>query len=404
MVNSNVNAISANESLLITRKGEFKLRRLVLVLSIFALCLLPSSAFAEVTTPTNPPADTTPTTTPAPVTTAPDLDADLPGATTVPPSGPTKEETVAQENAKKANSKLDKVTKKLLDAQLAADLTSQEIQTTKATLLDLQDKIAKNEALLAVRELPLNQLSKIVKKRAVTMYQDSNGAPTNAIDQFYYNRQNALSSTAQRSNVEDFKSFLKQQDELETLKNSLSTQKADAELKQAQLEELSIEFGKQLEDAKKEYEKTATLFLDANAAIGARLAINGKMCPIAGPMTHVDDWGNPRSGGRTHKGNDLFNAMGTPNVAIVDGTISHTSGGLGGTGVMLAGIDGNVYYYAHLSAYAGPPRAVKQGDVIGYTGDTGNAQGGAPHTHFEIRIGGTMHTNPYPLLRIICGV
>lgn len=375
----------------------------LIVFCLLALALLvPSNAFADTTPDTTVPTD--PVTTTTPTTTAPDLDADLPGATTVPKAGPTKEQTVAQQNAVKADSKLDKATKKLLDAQLAADTTALEIQTTKSLLEDLKDQIEKNQVLLAVRELPLNQLSKIIKKRAVTLYQDSDGAPTDALQQFYYNRGVALAGTAQQANTKDFKTFNKKQASLKKLKSTLSSQKAEAEIKQAQLEDLSVEFAKQLDDAKKEYEKTAVFFLDANAKIGARLAIDGKMCPIAGPMTHINDWGYPRSGGRTHKGNDLFNAMGTPNVAIVDGFAQHVSGGLGGTGVMLQGVDGNIYYYAHLSAYAGNARQVKQGEVIGYTGDTGNAQGGAPHTHFEIRLGGTMHTNPYPLIRIICGV
>lgn len=359
-----------------------------------------STSFAQTPDSTT----TTPATTAPTVPTTGDLDSDLPGATTVPPAGPTKEQTIAQQNAKKADSKLDAATRKLLDAQLAADTTSLQIQTNKATLLDLKDKIEKNEALLAVQELPLNQLSKIIKKRAVTLYQDSSGKPTDALEQFYYNRGVQLAGSAQNTNSEDFKVYNKQRTGLANLKKSLAEQKTAAELQEKDLQNLSIEFAKQLEDAKKEYEKNAVLFLDASAMVGARLAIDGKMCPIAGPLTHVNDWGNPRSGGRTHKGNDLFSAMGTPNVAIVDGTIQHTSGGLGGTGIFLAGVDGNTYYYAHLSALAGPPRTVRQGEVIGYTGDTGNAVGGAPHTHFEIRVGGSQHTNPYPLIRIICGV
>lgn len=350
--------------------------------------------------------DTTPdTTTTVPTTTPPDdLDSDLPGATTVPPSGPTKDQTIAQQNAKKADSKLDAATRKLLDAQLAADTTSLQIQTNKATLLDLKEKIARNEALLAVKELPLNQLSKIIKKRAVTLYQQSSGKPADALNQFYYNRGVQLAGRAQTTNTEEFTKYNKQRTGLANLKKSLIDQKSTAEIQEQDLQKLSIEFAKQLEEAKKEYEKNAILFLDASAMVGARLAIDGKMCPIAGPITHVNDWGNPRSGGRTHKGNDIFAALGTPNVAIVDGTIQHTSGGLGGTGIFLHGVDGNAYYYAHLSALAGPPRAVRQGEVIGYTGATGNAAGGAPHTHFEVRVGGSQHTNPYPLLRIICGV
>lgn len=376
-------------------------RRLFLAGIILAIiCLSPIATFADTTTTTAPP--TTTTTIPITTTTGGGLDSDLPGETTV-PAAQSKQQSVAQENAKKANSKLDAATKKLLDAQLKADITTQDIQSTEALLAQLNDQIQKNEALIAIRELPLRQLSKIIKKRALTMYQESDGTSTDAVSQFYQNRVNALSGTAQKSNVKELKGFRVEQDKLEKYQKDLTTQKKDADAKEAQLQVLSSQLSAQLDAAKKEYEKTTTLFLDANAVIGARLAIDGKMCPIAGPMTHTEDWGNPRSGGRTHKGNDLFNAYGTPNVAIVSGRIEHNLDDLGGQGVNLFADDGTMYYYAHLSAFAGPNRRVTQGEVIGYTGDTGNAKGGAPHTHFEIRLGGTQRVDPYPLIRIICG-
>ena len=40
--------------------------------------------------------------------------------------------------------------------------------------------------------------------------------------------------------------------------------------------------------------------------LGFDAAAGGLVCPVAGPVSFTDDWGAPRSGGRTHKGTDLF--------------------------------------------------------------------------------------------------
>jgi peptidoglycan LD-endopeptidase LytH len=127
--------------------------------------------------------------------------------------------------------------------------------------------------------------------------------------------------------------------------------------------------------------------------------IDGLVCPVPG-AAFTNDWGQPRSGGRAHAGNDLFAPTGAPNIAIVDGSVSYANEGLGGLVAYLAGSDGNVYFYAHLSAFVGDARSVSQGETIGLVGQTGNASG--PHTHFEIRLGGGAPINPYPTLITIC--
>jgi murein DD-endopeptidase MepM/ murein hydrolase activator NlpD len=127
-----------------------------------------------------------------------------------------------------------------------------------------------------------------------------------------------------------------------------------------------------------------------------------RVCPVHGPVSFVDSWGAPRSGGRTHQGVDMMAARGTPDVAIVSGTITQQYGSLQGNGVFLRGDDGDSYWYFHLDSYAGGPRRVAQGEVIGYVGTTGNAEGGAPHTHFEYHPGGGAAVDPYPIVRPIC--
>ena len=126
-------------------------------------------------------------------------------------------------------------------------------------------------------------------------------------------------------------------------------------------------------------------------------------CPNGTPMAFRDTWGAPRSGGRSHKGTDIFSPKGTRVVAVNDGRVRITNGGLGGKSIWLYGSDGNAYYYAHLDSWQVASGArVKQGDLIATVGNTGNARGGANHTHFQLHPGGGAPRNPYPTLAAIC--
>ncbi len=128
------------------------------------------------------------------------------------------------------------------------------------------------------------------------------------------------------------------------------------------------------------------------------------ICPVAGQVSFSNDWGNPRSGGRTHKGTDMFAAKGTPVVAVVDGTVRFSDGGLGGTAIWVRG-NGASFYYAHLDHRAeglSPGAYVTRGTVIGYVGNTGNAYGGADHLHFQLHPGHGSAVNPYPTLAAAC--
>ena len=122
---------------------------------------------------------------------------------------------------------------------------------------------------------------------------------------------------------------------------------------------------------------------------------SGIVCPVAGVSSYSDTYGAPRSGGRAHEGVDMIASAGTPLVAVVSGNADFHSSSLGGNSVGLSGDDGNYYFYAHLSGYEGSSRHVSQGEVIGYVGSTGNANG-VNHLHFEVHPGGGASVNPTP--------
>ena len=134
-------------------------------------------------------------------------------------------------------------------------------------------------------------------------------------------------------------------------------------------------------------------------------ATPGFVCPVQSGAKFINSWGFPRSGGRTHKGVDMFAKRGTPTPAVTTGTVKLRTVNLGGTVTYLYGDDGNKYYYAHLNGYPDGLRdgqRVDRGQAIGYVGNSGNAEGTSPHLHFEIRPGGTNAVNPYPTVRPAC--
>ncbi|MGH9042279.1 MAG: murein hydrolase activator EnvC family protein, partial [Acidimicrobiia bacterium] len=139
----------------------------------------------------------------------------------------------------------------------------------------------------------------------------------------------------------------------------------------------------------------------SEAAASIPVATN-MICPIAGAVAFTDSWGDPRGGGRRHQGADMMNPFGTPNVAVVSGAFARHRSGAGGLAIYLYGDDGHTYYYAHLAEVVGADRRVAQGEVVAKTGNSGNARGGAPHTHFEIHPGGGGAINPYPSLSGLC--
>lgn len=125
--------------------------------------------------------------------------------------------------------------------------------------------------------------------------------------------------------------------------------------------------------------------------------------PVGGAAEWRDDWMEARFGPpfHLHEGTDLFAARGTPVRAPYSGVVRFEDSGLGGKGAYVTLPDGTFYYNAHLDGFnrrLSSGSAVKQGEIIGYVGDSGNAAGGSPHLHFEIHPRGGPAVNPKPIL------
>jgi len=122
--------------------------------------------------------------------------------------------------------------------------------------------------------------------------------------------------------------------------------------------------------------------------ISAPLSPDGYVFPAYGPSSFSDTYGAPRAAVTWHHGVDIFGALGAPLLAVADGTVFSVGwNDIGGYRFWLRDRAGNQFYYAHLSAFS--PLAVngnevKAGDVIGFIGNTGDAQGTPYHLHFEI--------------------
>ncbi len=130
----------------------------------------------------------------------------------------------------------------------------------------------------------------------------------------------------------------------------------------------------------------------------------------------ANTFGAARSGGRRHHGTDLMAPKLTPIYAVADGIVTIVrNGGSAGRWVAIEHTFGWESWYMHLNndspgtddGRADPAwtyaeglvvgKLVRAGELIGYVGDSGNAEGSGPHTHFELHHDGRV-VNPYPYL------
>ncbi len=328
-------------------------------------------------------------------------------------------------DSKQALDELQVARDKAAQAMEAYNQVNLELEAVSLRVLQLRDRIeAKQQEVIGLRERVIG--------RAVEMYMDGGSQVTDFVL--------SSSSVDEMLTGQEFLQVVTEEDiasldHLSALKNDM--QKWQDELKQDQellqvLEQQAKEVAAAMEEAmnkqaavhrtlsaecaklRAEYEAQLAAAAAA-AAARARGAAGGVpdsvtpgfICPMnPGAIYFINDWGFPRSGGRTHKGTDVFAPMGQPVVAVVGGSVRIYTNSLGGMSIWLTADNRTGYYYAHLSGWAPGLQTgayVSKGDVIGYNGNSGNAYGGSPHVHFQIHPGGGSPVNPYSTLKRACG-
>jgi hypothetical protein len=163
---------------------------------------------------------------------------------------------------------------------------------------------------------------------------------------------------------------------------------------------------------------SCTLALGAGTARAGKGAVPPLVFPVVGQVSYIDDFGDPRPGGR-HEGNDLMAAKRSLAVAAEGGTVKFwTTSANAGCMLYLAGDSGTTYMYIHLNndlttgndnkgkcvpgvSYAtglADGDHVEAGQTVGYVGDSGDANGIASHLHFEVHPKDGKAVDPFPYL------
>jgi peptidoglycan LD-endopeptidase LytH len=317
---------------------------------------------------------------------------------------------------------LDDLRDRMSEVQSELDSTTARIEELRTQEDEVLQRMNSIETRTRVLEKRRAQLEKRVVKAAQNLYRQGG---TDVLEVLLTADSIAeLSTRAQvlsrvsRRDTQAFIDFARTEEELAALNSELEQRReeltdtradmvAEADRLQGLFKDVSGEYedlkAKLAAQARQAQAAAAPTGAPAPAAPAAPVRVSGNMtCPVAGPVSFIDSWGFPRSGGRTHEGTDMMAAYGTPVVAVVSGSITYAGyGGSAGNWLILSGDDGNGYWYMHNQQNLVSGGHVSVGQQIATVGDTGNAAG-TPHLHFEYHPGGGGPVNPYPLLVQIC--
>ena len=211
-----------------------------------------------------------------------------------------------------------------------------------------------------------------------------------------------LTLESQRSELQSKKADLDAQNsQMRAKQNELNSSVAAAQMSAAEAQQAQKDAQAAIESDEMNYEavkKQIQKMIAAAAASKPTLSFTGFICPLKSYSRISSEYGwrkNPVTGvNKLHAGTDFAAPGGTPIYAAASGYVQvagWSSGGYGNYVIIYHGkmSDGNTYstLYGHMKSVAtSAGKYVKQGELIGYVGSTGNSTGN--HLHLEVWKGG----------------
>ena len=352
-------------------------------------------------------------------------------------------QSIVQHKKELSNAKKKEQAAKALESELKEKVTvvQSQISVLKGQIAEVQNSIGLKEQEIAVKEQQITEKEAEIadqwgdfKQHMAAMQELRDGgsvAMLSAVNDLYElltfnevmqdisikdteildNMKNAkealesdkLTLESQRSELQSKKADLDAQNsQMRAKQNELNSSVAAAQMSAAEAQQAQKDAQAAIESDEMNYEavkKQIQKMIAAAAASKPTLSFTGFICPLKSYSRISSEYGwrkNPVTGvNKLHAGTDFAAPGGTPIYAAASGYVQvagWSNGGYGNYVIIYHGkmSDGNTYstLYGHMKSVAtSAGKYVKQGELIGYVGSTGNSTGN--HLHLEVWKGGS---------------
>ena len=352
-------------------------------------------------------------------------------------------QSIVQHKKELSNAKKKEQAAKALESELKEKVTvvQSQISVLKGQIAEVQNSIGLKEQEIAVKEQQITEKEAEIadqwgdfKQHMAAMQELRDGgsvAMLSAVNDLYElltfnevmqdisikdteildNMKNAkealesdkLTLESQRSELQSKKADLDAQNsQMRAKQNELNSSVAAAQMSAAEAQQAQKDAQAAIESDEMNYEavkKQIQKMIAAAAASKPTLSFTGFICPLKSYSRISSEYGwrkNPVTGvNKLHAGTDFAAPGGTPIYAAASGYVQvagWSSGGYGNYVIIYHGkmSDGVAYstLYGHMKSVAtSAGKYVKQGELIGYVGSTGNSTGN--HLHLEVWKGGS---------------